>query len=303
MQNPSDPEASYDGHKGPGYQAQISETCSGENDVQLITGVIVEPAHCCDQDAVEPMLDALEAHGRKPELLVADTGYGSDANVANAERRGVDLQSPVGGSPVEQDDDALTIDDFAVDEKTETVECCPNGCAPVSSEYDPRRDETTTVMAASDCSSCEFQEDCPVKKVEDRYMLKHTPSKRRLAARRAEQKTEPFKETYAVRAGGESVNSGLKRKTGMGRLRIRGRPKVTMTVLLRCAGWNLFRALTALKKRGRAAFGACCAMFLAFLHRLLRSERPLIALAATPRPYSRPLQPFNTPNPPFKHNF
>jgi len=295
MQNPSDPEATYDGHKGPGYQAQISETCSSENDVQLITGVMVEPANCCDQDAVEPMLDVLEAHGRKPELLVADAGYGSDANAARAEQRGVDLQSPVGGSPVEQGDDALSIDDFAVDEKTETVECCPNGCAPVSSEYDPRRDETTTVMAATDCSSCEFQEDCPVKKVDDGYVLKHTPSKRRLAGRRAEQKTEPFKETYAVRAGGESVNSGLKRKTGMGRLRIRGRPKVTMAVLLRCAGWNLFRALTALKKRGRAAFGACCAMFLAFLQRLSRSECPPIALIATPGPYFRPLRPLNPP--------
>lgn len=303
MQNPSDPEATYDGHKGPGYQAQLSETCSSENDVQLITGVIVEPAHCCDQAAVEPMLDVLEAHGRKPALLVADTGYGSDANAVGAEHRGVDLQSPVGGSPVEQDDDTLTIDDFAVDEKTEQVECCPNGCTPVSSEYDPRRDETTTVMDAADCASCQFRGDCPVKKMDDRYVLKHTPSKRRLAGRRAEQKTEPFKETYAVRAGGESVNSGLKRKTGMGRLRVRGHPKVAMAVLLRCAGWNLFRALAALKKRGWAAFGACCAMFLAFLHRLSPSKRPWIALVATPLPCFRPLQPRNPPAAPSKPNF
>jgi hypothetical protein len=27
MQNPSDPDAGYDGHKGPGYQARIAETC------------------------------------------------------------------------------------------------------------------------------------------------------------------------------------------------------------------------------------------------------------------------------------
>ena len=37
MQNPSDPDATYDGHKGPGYQAQLSETCSPENETQLIT--------------------------------------------------------------------------------------------------------------------------------------------------------------------------------------------------------------------------------------------------------------------------
>ena len=42
MQNPSDPDVTYDGHKGPG-QTQIAETCGDSNDVQLITGVDVEP--------------------------------------------------------------------------------------------------------------------------------------------------------------------------------------------------------------------------------------------------------------------
>ena len=56
--------------------------------------------------------------------------------------------------------------------------------------------------------------------------------------------------------GGESANAGLKRKTGLGRLRVRGSPRVRMAVLLRCAGWNLFRALTAMKRRGIAGFGA-----------------------------------------------
>ena len=46
MRNPSDSEASYEGRKGPGYQAQISETCSETNEVQMITSVEVELAHC-----------------------------------------------------------------------------------------------------------------------------------------------------------------------------------------------------------------------------------------------------------------
>ncbi|GAG04239.1 unnamed protein product, partial [marine sediment metagenome] len=57
MQNPSDPDAGYDGHKGPGHQAQIAETCSASNAVQLITGVEVEPADAQDRDALVPMLD------------------------------------------------------------------------------------------------------------------------------------------------------------------------------------------------------------------------------------------------------
>jgi len=232
----------------------------------LIVGVEVEPAHCCDQDAVEPMLDQLEAHGRKPERLYADTGYGRDANVVAAETRGVDLQSPVGGFPPRNEGD-LTLNDFVIDEQGETVSACPRGCRPESSMHDARIRRTLTVMHASDCSACALRSRCPVQPSGKRFVLRHTPSQRRLARRRAHQATEAFHKSYAIRAGGESVNSGLKRRTGMGRLRTRGRPRVRMAVLLRCAGWNLFRALAALKRRRKqaaAAAGLVCLILPAF---------------------------------------
>jgi hypothetical protein len=259
LQNPSDPDATYDGHKGSGYQAQIAETCSETNDVQLIMGVETEPAHTPDQDALEPMLDQLETHDRKPEVMYADTGYGSDDNVTHAEDRGVDLQSPVPGSRKQNPDD-LTIDDFVVDEETQTVERCPNGHEPVSSVHDSEKGKTRTVMSASHCSNCSYRDECPVKQVRNEYVIEHTPAEHRTAGRRAEQATDTFRENYAIRGGGESVNSGLKRRTGMGRLRVRGSPRVRMAVLLRCAGWNLFRTLAAMKQRGLARFSAHCAV-------------------------------------------
>lgn len=255
MQNPSDPDATYDGHKGPGHQAQIAETCSAENEVQLITGVETEPAHASDQNACVPMIDQLEAHDRKPEILYADGQYGSDANVVEAAKRGVDLQSPVAGAPPQNPDD-LTIDDFVVGEGTQTVERCPNGHEPVSSIHDPDKGQTRTVMDAAHCSACPCRNQCPAKQVRGEYVIEHTPAEHRLASRRAEQATGAFRENYAIRGGGESVNAGLKRKTGMGRLRVRGSPRIRMAVLLRCAGWNLFRALAAMKQRGIAGFRA-----------------------------------------------
>ncbi|MBF0623157.1 MAG: transposase, partial [Magnetococcales bacterium] len=42
LQSPFDPDATYDGHKGVGYQVQISETCAAENPVQMLTRVEVE---------------------------------------------------------------------------------------------------------------------------------------------------------------------------------------------------------------------------------------------------------------------
>jgi hypothetical protein len=287
MQNPSDPEATYDGHKGPGYQAQIVETCSQQNDAQLITGVAVEPAHASDQESLEPMLDQLSQQDRLPETLCADAGYGRDENVLEAEARGVDLQSPVGGTAPQNPQD-LTVDDFVIDEQTEEVQRCPAGHPPLSTQPDPQTGWTVTVMAKEVCGNCAFQAQCPVVKRRRGYVLRHTPLQRRSAARRAEQATEVFRERYRIRAGGESTNSGLKRRTGMGRLRTRGLRRMRMGVLLRCAGWNLMQAVRALKHRAKAA-GTSLAGVMAILkgcsaphHGLMAASRWLHALLSRP---------------------
>jgi hypothetical protein len=260
MQNPSDPDATYDGHKGVGYQAQIVETCSPDNDVQLITAVEVEPAHADDQDALMVMVDQLAGQDRLPRTLYGDQGYGRDANITAAEVRGVDLQSPVSGA-APLNGDGLTVDDFVIDERTEIVERCPAGHEPCSSVHDPATGKTETVMAASVCDGCAFVGQCPLTKRRRGYVLHHTGLQRRSAARRAEQATEPFRDGYRIRAGGESLNSGLKRKTGMGRLRTRGRMRMRMGVLLRCAGWNVLQAVRAFKARRKAAAAAQAAAF------------------------------------------
>src|SRR3954462_743220 len=73
IQNPSDLGASYDGHKGQGYQVQITETCAPSNEGQLITAALPETACNPDAEAVTPMLDQLEEAGRLPDELLADT--------------------------------------------------------------------------------------------------------------------------------------------------------------------------------------------------------------------------------------
>ena len=50
------------------------------------------------------------------------------------------------------------------------------------------------------------------------------------------------------RSGIESTNSLLKRVTGLGRLRVRGRRAVFASILLKVAGWNLLRAVASLRK-------------------------------------------------------
>src|SRR5208337_3346832 len=114
MQNPSDPTATYDAHKGQGYQVQIAETCSPENEVQLITGALPQSAAEPDGGAVVPMLDQLTESKLLPEAMLADTLYGGDENVQAAETRGVELVAPIPGCEPGIDPAALTLDDFAV---------------------------------------------------------------------------------------------------------------------------------------------------------------------------------------------
>ena len=249
MQNPSDPDATYDGHKGSGYQTQIAETCAPDNEVQLITSALPQTAAVTDEKGLGPVLQDLQASQLLPQELLVDTLYPSDENVQEAERLGVELVGPVpGAAPAERPED-LNIDDFVVDEATECVTCCPDGQTPVTSVHDPATGRTRTVLPVSSCAHCAFRNHCPVEEAADGYHLEHTAKQRRMAGRRREQATEVFRQRYRRRSGIESTNSGLKRRLGLGRLRVRGRVRVFQAIYLKVAGWNILRAAACAKMR------------------------------------------------------
>jgi len=276
MQNPSDAGATYDGHKGSGYQAQLAETCDPQNEAQLITSVIPQTAAESDGNAVEAVLDDLDANDLLPEEMLVDTAYAGDDNVELAQEKGVELVGPVPGKSKDDEYERLSVDDFNVDDVTEEVVCCPAGHKPESSEHNSETGKTKTVMPQSACSQCEYFEQCPVEKSCGEYRLEHTAKGRRLEGRRREQDTEVFKERYKVRGGIEGTNSGLKRKTGLGRLRVRGSAAVYHAIYLKVAGWNILRAAVCAKMRqivweraNKAVFG----LYFVFLRPTMSAER------------------------------
>jgi hypothetical protein len=94
LQTPHDPDVTYSGHKGKGYEVQVSETCVKENPVELITHVEVTPSSGSDAKATIPVIDALTEAGHKPKELTTDTTYSGAKNAAEAAQRGVDLLAP-----------------------------------------------------------------------------------------------------------------------------------------------------------------------------------------------------------------
>lgn len=262
VQNPSDPDATYDGKKGPGYQVQIAETCNPDNEVQLITAALPQTAVESDAHAVTPVLAQLQKQDLLPDEMTCDTAYAGDDNVRTAADMGVELIGPVAGAA--QNTERLNADDFPMNEATHEVACCPAGRIPLTTLYDAEHGTIVVQMPADACGSCPFRNECPVEECGDHFEAKFTEKKRRLEGRRREEATKVFGERYKRRAGIESTNSGLKRRLGLGRLRVRGRPAVFQSLRLKIAGWNILRAASSAKMRKMVAERAGAAAAPAF---------------------------------------
>jgi hypothetical protein len=248
--NPSDLEATSSGHQGSGYRVQRAETRAPGNEVQRITAAL--PPSACEPDAgaVVPMLDRLKQGERLPDELLADPISCGDEDVQAAAALGVDLVGPIPGRAPAADPEALTVDDFAWNEHTRTIDACPAGHRPTSCAQDAETATTRLEMPASACAECPFRERCPIEDTRDgKFTLEFTAKQRRLAGRRVEEAPAVFKERDAPRAGLASANSGLKNRPGLGRLPVRGRGSVFRVILHKVAGGNVPRAAASQKLR------------------------------------------------------
>jgi hypothetical protein len=246
LQNPSDPDASYNGHKGQGYEVQLMETYQpGERDPKipnLITYFEVTPAHVHDSTALIPALTATEKRDCCPDRLVCDTHYGSDENVLAAKEKGVEVIAPVAGNTPTED---ITLAQFSPDLHTGYVTRCPEGHAPLSMRQ-TQKNRLIAAFRKKTCQACPRQKDCPVKLEKKAAYLRYTLPALRCAVRRAWEHTSEFREEYRWRAGIEATNSHLKSDFGMGRLRVRGLEAVRLAVAFKALGLNIMRCARAL---------------------------------------------------------
>jgi hypothetical protein len=243
LQNPSDPDATYSGHKGQGYQVQVMETyCTDEDEqerektLNLITQVEVQRACESDAHALIPALESAAERGLAPTEVLADSLYGSDENSEKAEAMGIAVVSPTMGA---QKDDTLSLSAFSLSEKGK-VTACPQGHAPVKVKHKKHRH--TVAFEAAHCTHCPFREACPVKPGKKHHYLRYEDKTMRIVTRRAREQTPEFKDKYRWRAGIEATMSEYERTTGVKRLRVRGLPAVRYCAKLKAIGVNLFRA-------------------------------------------------------------
>mgnify|MGYP005855966943 CR=1 FL=1 len=287
LQNPSDPDAGYSGHKGQGYQVQVLETYSPKDTspadepptggaeaeaddtadeqhqpeepgaaLHLITHVHVEPAHESDAHALMPALESVQQRGLTPDVVLADALYGGYANYVAAREAGVELLAPLMGRPPAQaapDDEAakrrLTLVDFALNDEDAVVRC-PAGKPPVQTKHTNGRH--VAVMDQTACRDCPLRGRCVVEEGKKNAYVRYTTQDVVTARRRVYEETAAFTERYRWRSGVEGSLSGYDRKTGVKRLRVRELANVRCSAVLKATGINIFRATNARKARNKA---------------------------------------------------
>ncbi|MBD3235188.1 MAG: transposase [Candidatus Eisenbacteria bacterium] len=250
LQSPHDPDATYSGHKGKGYEVQVVESCDPSNAVEIITDVAVTDSCDGDAGATIPLLEGLVERGLLPKELVADTSYGSAENAVDAACLGTELVSPVGGKaePEAPEEEALTAADFDIDPGYGRPTVSPEGHESIGEEADsaaPHRVEIA--FARGVCEACPRFGQCPALLSRDgeRYILKADLRRLNIERRRRAEARGDFAPRYSIRAGIEATNSELKRAHGLGRPRVRGRPRVELAVYIKALACNIKRLVRA----------------------------------------------------------
>jgi len=254
LQNPSDPDATYSGHKGQGYQVQVMETfsrCEDEKEKQqqlnLITHVNVQTACEHDSHALVPAIADTKVRGVAPEKLLADTLYGSDDNDRIAKVVNVELIAPTQKGRAKQD----FMSQFNFDENG-LVTRCPAGHRPDQTSPKTKRSNYSAGFDLQRCLACPLLSQCPVKPGKKKAYLRYSEKRYRLAKRRSLETSEAFIDDYRWRAGVEATMSEFDRRTGVKKLRVRGMPAVRFSARMKATGLNILRAGAVRKARRKA---------------------------------------------------
>lgn len=243
LQNPSDPQAGYCGHKGKGYQMQVMETYSADkSQPNLISHITVEAANESDANALLPAIEGAGKRDLAPTELLADTLYGSDDNVEKAKELGITVIAPVMGAQ----ENAIALADFTFDD-TDRIIACPFQHPPVKTKIG-EHGGVKVYFDKAVCDTCPRQSDCPVKRDKKSCTIRYDAKSLRLSRRRQREKEQAFTNKYRYRSGIEGTMSDLDRVTGIKHLRVRGMPQVRLAATLKATGLNIHRA-TAFKNR------------------------------------------------------
>src|SRR5215468_10653882 len=243
ISSPYDSEAHYARKRSTsriGYKAHLTETCDEERP-NLITHVETTAAPTGDNDAVEPIHEALKKKELLPSTHLVDAGYVEAKLLVSISREyGVDLYGPTRADYHWQSQAGRGFDaeSFRIDwDKQQAT--CPEGKTSLSwtPAVDHMDNEVIKIKFSSfDCKPCPSRIHCTTsKRLRRTVTIRSKEAYEALQAGRRRQQSEEFKEQYKKRAGVEGTISQAVRAFGMRRSRYRGMAKTHLQHILTAA--------------------------------------------------------------------
>jgi len=255
--SPYDTSARYSEKHGKGwlgYKVHLTETVSdpaGDDPAtrrpavpNLITSVATTEAAVPDVAMTEPVHDALQARGLLPGEHAVDAGYTSAELLIAARQRGITLLGPLlaDNSPQARAG-GYTAEAFTIDWDNRQA-TCPRGTT--SRRWHPVRQRGTGTIVvqfpAAACKACPVKSNCTSSARAGRQLtLRPREVHQALAAARAAQDTQQWKDRYKTRAGVEATIAQATHVTGIRRARYLGLDKTSLEHAAAATAINLIR--------------------------------------------------------------
>jgi hypothetical protein len=202
-----------------------------------------------DRGQAERSLARLSSADLTPDTLYADGGYGSGKAILAAKEMGSVLASPL--VAVRLPDGHIGRDRFTLDGSSGEALLCPQGHAPLRhglrSTTNAKEPTLHAYFRGDLCRACPLEGRCAVRPANNgkpgHYHLELLPRLLTRDQALTDQRAPQWRKAYRTRAGIEATISELKRAHGLGRLRVRRRPKVELMVSLKMTACNIKRWL------------------------------------------------------------
>ena len=217
-----------------GYVLELAETCDKDNPFQLITDYTVETNITSDVEILTDRLEPIHKNTGCKDMY-ADGGFHSQDVSDEAKKHGVNmhLTDMSGTEPTKK----IPVTDFTIDENTNIIGKCPGNQIPSRAVINDG--QTIAHFPHSACSNCEQFNRCHSKRQKKDYVVRI--NLKAVNAGRERAKIKEFKKVNtSKRAGIEGSNSALKR-TGLKKLKVRGKAKSKVVCGLKVAAQNIKR--------------------------------------------------------------
>ena len=150
----------------------------------------------------------------------------------------------------------VTAADFHVDVNLEDPAVCPAGHFAIEqTQTVAQPNHVVLTFERETCEACALYAACPAQLNRDGkgYVLPVDLVAANIERRRRAIASGTFQERYRIRAGIEATSSELKRRHGLGALRVRRRGRVVLAVHLKALACNIKRMVRALMPQPAAA--------------------------------------------------